>query len=107
VGELGGVHGLEAVLTAVCLQAKDKALRNRSKVAQGREKLQHAQRQEVSRGRASVAGGATAVHPVQAAQARREEKKRQEKEKMMLEDDPEKTRKWEVRIISTFGSVCL
>lgn len=56
VGELGGVHGLEAVLTAVCLQAKDKALRNRSKVAQGREKLQHAQRQEVSRGRASVAG---------------------------------------------------
>ena len=33
---------------------------------------------------------------MQAAQARKEEKKRQEKEKMMLEDDPEKTRKWEV-----------
>ena len=33
----------------------------------------------------------------QAAQTRREEKKRMEKEKMMLEEDPEKTRKWEVR----------
>ena len=36
----------------------------------------------------------------QAAQARREEKKRLEKEKMMLEDDPEKTRKWEVRSLT-------
>ena len=32
----------------------------------------------------------------EAAQLRREEKRRQEKERMMNEEDPEKTRKWEV-----------
>lgn len=60
------------------LQARDKAIKNRTRVAQSLDKLQHSQRQE-------------------AAKQRREEKKKLEKEKMMNETDPEKTRKWEVR----------
>ncbi|CAI8047981.1 Coiled-coil domain-containing protein 47 [Geodia barretti] len=62
--------------TRLTKEAKEKAQKNRNRVAQDKEKLQHQQRQE-------------------AAQARREDKKRMEKEKMMLEEDPEKARKWE------------
>ena len=60
------------------LKARDKAIKNRTRVAQSLDKLQHSQRQE-------------------AAKQRREEKKKLEKERMMNETDPEKTRKWEVR----------
>lgn len=59
-------------------EAREKANKNRAKVAQTLDKLQHSQRQE-------------------AAQARREEKKKAEKEKLMLETDPSKTRKIEDR----------
>lgn len=59
-------------------EAREKAAKNRARVAQSRDKLQHAQRQE-------------------AAQQRREEKKRAEKERLMAQTDPEKTRKWEER----------
>ena len=61
----------------VHIQARDKAIKNRTRVAQSLDKLQHSQRQE-------------------AAKQRREEKKKLEKERMMNETDPEKTRKWEV-----------
>jgi hypothetical protein len=57
-------------------EAKDKAVKNRQKVAQTQEKLQHQQRQE-------------------AAQQRKEEKLKAEKEKMLNETDVEKARKWE------------
>ena len=66
-------------LLASSLKARDKAIRNRTKVAQSLDKLQHSQRQE-------------------AAKQRREEKKKLEKERMMNETDPEKTRKWEVSV---------
>lgn len=94
------------------LQAKEKAQKNRSRVAQDKEKLQHQQRQEVPNSPAIMKMNITCIIMIaqttlfscgllsQAAQARREEKKRLEKEKMMLEDDPEKTRKWEVRSLT-------
>ena len=54
-----------------------KAEKNRQKAEQSFLKAAHSQLQE-------------------AAQQRREEKKKAEKEKMMNEDNPDKTRKWEV-----------
>ena len=61
----------------IFFKARQKAERNRQKAEEAFLKAAHAQRQE-------------------AAQARREEKRRAEKEKIMNEDDPDKTRKWEV-----------
>jgi hypothetical protein len=66
-------------LYRVSFQAKNKAEKNRQKVAETFLKASHSQRQE-------------------AAQVRREEKRRAEKEKMMAEEDPEKQRKMEVVI---------
>ena len=67
------------------LKTRDKAIKNRTRVAQSLDKLQHSQRQE-------------------AAKQRREEKKKLEKERMMNETDPEKTRKWEVSLASCVHS---
>ena len=72
-----GEHNI--IMLIFHFQSRDKAVRNRTRVAQSLDKLQHPQRQE-------------------AAKQRREEKKKQEKERMMNETDPEKTRKWEVSV---------
>ncbi|XP_065896739.1 PAT complex subunit CCDC47-like [Dysidea avara] len=57
-------------------EGRDKATKNRQRVAQNVQKLSHQQRQE-------------------AAQVRKEERKKAEKEKLLQETDPDKTRKWE------------
>lgn len=73
---------LLAINLLTCLfQGKAKAVRNRAKVSQSLEKLQHAQRQE-------------------AAQQRREDKAKAAKERMLAETDPDKQRKMEVMSFS-------
>uniref|UniRef100_A0A8C2RVJ3 PAT complex subunit CCDC47 n=1 Tax=Capra hircus TaxID=9925 RepID=A0A8C2RVJ3_CAPHI len=67
-------------------EGKQKADKNRARVEENFLKLTHVQRQE-------------------AAQSRREEKKRAEKERIMNEEDPEKQRRLELSIFSTFGTV--
>lgn len=67
-------------LSSLCIQGKVKADRNRARVEENFLKQTHAQRQE-------------------AAQTRREEKKRAEKERIMNEEDPERQRRLEVRIL--------
>ena len=64
-------------MTFLFFQSKQKAEKNRQRVAESFSKASHAQRAE-------------------AAQARKEEKMRAEKERIMKEDDPEKQKRLEV-----------
>ena len=73
-------------VTLYAIQAHMKAEKNRMKAEEVFLKSAHAQRQEAS-------------------QLRREEKRRAEKEKIMNEEDPDKTRKWEVGTDSLKGLV--
>ena len=65
------------IMTFLFFQSKQKAEKNRQRVAESFSKASHAQRAE-------------------AAQARKEEKMRAEKERIMKEDDPETQKRLEV-----------
>ena len=81
-------------------KAKDKTLKNRQKVVQNQEKLQHQARQEVMKRVICICDSTPfnkmLINYYKAAQQRREEKRKADKDKLLQESDPEKARKLEV-----------